>query len=149
MPVPAVSPKNWQRATIICHFVTATPVDVVSELAFQDRVLTILNQDKNFTEMAKRNEKNGDKDYTHTDFRGTPGSPHVKQLEVVREKPHRPHVDDSVIDKLQTKVMVEKPSVPAEKLDFDDNLRILLDAAERYYKTVQCEIREERVEVAE
>jgi len=61
---------------------------------------------------------------------------------VAREKPHRPRVDDSVISRLQTKVKQEKPSVPAERLDFDDNLGILLDAAERYYRTLQCQITE-------
>jgi len=40
-------------------------------------------------------------------------------------------------------VRKEKPSVPAERLDFDDNLGILLDAAERYYSTLQCQIKEQ------
>ena len=144
MPVPAVSPKNWERTTIICHFIMATPVSVVSELSFQDRLDTILNHGKNFTQKAKQNEQEATRtDYkTHSDFQATRRSPYRKQIVVRREKPHRPRVDDSIVARLHGTVRKEKPSVPAERLDFDDNLGILLDAAERYYSTLQCQIRE-------
>ena len=144
MPVPAVSPKNWERTTIICHFIMATPVSVVSELSFQDRLDTILNHNKNFTQKAKQNEQEATRtDYkTHSDFRGRPECPYRKPITVSREKPHRPRVGESVVDRLHATVREEKPSVPAERLDFDDNLGILLDAAERYYSTLQCQIRE-------
>ena len=144
MPVPAVSPKNWERTTIICHFIMATPVSVVSELSFQDRLDTILNHGKNFTQKAKQNEQEATQtDYkTHSDFQATRRSPYRKQIVVRREKPHRPRVGESVVDRLHATVRKEKPSVPAERLDFDDNLGILLDAAERYYSTLQCQIQE-------
>ena len=144
MPVPAVSPNNWQRTTVICHFIMATPVSVVSELSFQDRLETILNHGKNFTKKAKENEKEeNQRDYkTHSDFQATPTRPYRKSITVSREKPHRPRVDALVVERLHEAVEKEKPSVPAQRLDFDDNLGILLDTAERYYNTLQCHIRE-------
>jgi hypothetical protein len=151
MPAPAVSPTNWQRTAIIAHFVTATSVEIVEGLSFQDRLLTILNHDKNFVSRAKENERESTaSDYTtHSDFHGQWNKPYLKRFAVERDTPHRPSVDTDVIDKLRTKARTERPGMPVEKLDFDDNLGIVLDAAQRYYKTLQCEIREERVEVAE
>ena len=151
MPAPAVSPTNWQRTTIIAHFVTATPVEIVEGLSFQDRLLTILNHDKNFVSRAKENEQeNTASDYkTHSDFHGQWSKPYVIPFTVERDTPHRPSVDSDVIDKLRAKARTERSNMPVEKLDFDDTLGIVLDAAERYYKTLQCEIREERVEAAE
>ena len=144
MPVPAVSPKNWERTTIICHFVTATSVEIVEELSFEDRLDTILNHGKNFTQKAKQNEQEATRtDYkTHSDFQATRRSPYRREFSVAREKPHRPRISDETLTRLREKVKEEKPSVPAERLDFDDNLGIVLDAAERYYKTLQCELRQ-------
>ena len=145
MPAPAVSPTNWQRTTIIAHFVAATPVKIVAGLSFQDRLLTILNHDKNFVSRAKENEQeNTASDYkTHSDFHGQWNRPYVKRFVVERDTPHRPSVDSDVIDKLRMKARTERPGMPVEKLDFDDTLGIVLDAAQRYYKTLQCEIREQ------
>jgi len=144
MPVPAVSPRNWQRTMVICHFVMGTPISVVSELSFQDRLETILNYEKNFSERARENEQqNGGRDSqykTHADFQATQRNPYKKRITVTREKPHRPNIDDTVIDRLHAAVKDEKSSVPVEKLDFDDNLGIFLDAAERYYNSLQCKI---------
>jgi hypothetical protein len=144
MPVPAVSPHNWKRTTVICHFVMGTPINIVSELSFQDRLEAILNADKSFRDRASENEeKNSSRDTqykTHSDFQATPSNPYKKRITVSREKPHRPSVDDGFIAQLHGAVKDERPSVPVEKLDFDDNLGILLDAAERYYSSVQCEI---------
>ena len=144
MPAPAVSPTNWQRTTIIAHFVAATPVEIVAGLSFQDRLLTILNHDKNFVSRAKENEQeNTASDYkTHSDFHGQWNRPYVKRFVVERDTPHRPSVDSDVIDNLRMKARTERPNMPVEKLDFDDTLGIVLDAAERYYRTLQCEMRE-------
>ena len=144
MPAPAVSPTNWQRTTIIAHFVTATPIEIVAGLSFQDRLLTILNHDKNFVSRAKENEQgNTASDYkTHSDFHGQWSRPYVRRFAVERDTPHRPSVDSDVIDKLRAKARTERPGMPVEKLDFDDTLGIVLDAAERYYRTLQCEMRE-------
>ena len=148
MPAPAVSPTNWQRTTIIAHFVAATPVEIVAGLSFQDRLLAILNHDKNFVSRAKENEQeNTASDYkTHSDFHGQWNRPYVKRFVVERDTPHRPSVDSDVIDKLRMKARTERPGMPVEKLDFDDTLGIVLDAAQRYYKTLQCEIRERAAE---
>ena len=144
MPVPAVSPKNWERTTIICHFVTATSVEIVEELSFEDRVASILDRERNFTSKAVSNEQEENhRDYkTHSNFQATPRRPYRREFSVAREKPHRPRISDETLTRLREKVKEEKPSVPAERLDFDDNLGIVLDAAERYYKTLQCELRQ-------
>ena len=147
MPVPAVSPRNWKRTTVIAHFVTASPVKVISELSFQDQLLPILNHDKDFVSRAKEIEQeNSALDFkTHSDFEGGWNRPYVMGFTVGDRDAHRPSVDNEVIDRLNAKAKTERPRTPVEKLDFDDTLGIVLDAAERYYNSLQCEIREERV----
>jgi hypothetical protein len=143
MPVPAVSPENWQRTTIICSLEMGTPVQMADELSFQDRLEILVDQEDSYLDEARSNEediRNSSKVLTHSDFQSTPDDPHQAQLTITQSKPHRPDVDVPVVKMLETAVKREKDSVPAEKFDFNTNLGILLDAAERYYETLNCEI---------
>lgn len=120
-----------------------TPLSIVYDLSFEDQLLTIIEGDESYRERASeiRQEKKGRTDYkTHTEFQGTPDDPYQVSLRVTQTDPHRPEVSPAAVTQLQQKVTVEKPAVPAEKLDFDSNLGIVLDAAEQYYETLQCEI---------
>jgi hypothetical protein len=49
-------------------------------------------------------------------------------------------VDKQAVRQLHHRVKREKSSIPAKKFDFDTNLEIVLDVAERYYEALQCEI---------
>ena len=136
MPVPAVSPKKWKRTTIIAHFAMAVPISVVRDFSFQDRVKSILDdRDDGFISAAREYEKD-DSDYVHGDF----GEPHEKQLRLEgRDSDHRPRVDENAVKLLDQAVRQEKENLPVEKMDFDSKLGVLLDAAERYYSSINCE----------
>jgi len=136
MPVPAVSPENWKRTTIITHFVMTTPISVVRDFSFQDRVNSIVEYpDDTFTSSARDNEKD-DTDYVHTDF----GEPYQMKLRLEdRDSDHRPRVDDHVVKLLDRAVRQENENIPVVKMDFDNKLGVLLDAAERYFSSIQCE----------
>ena len=145
MPVPVVSPKNWERTAIISHFATGTSLDVVRDLSFEDQLGTILENGPDFVESANENETD-DATHIHSDFRRKPNNPLVREYAVTREKPHRPEVSQSTIDELEQRVMTEKPGVPARKLDFEAKLGVLLDVAERYYSTLHCQVRQKEVQ---
>lgn len=143
MPVPVVSPRNWKRTKIICHFRMGTDIALVDELSFEDQLTTVLDFDGAYTEEAHRVEEKNENRMgvqTHTDFQGSPDDPYTVRLGLPRSNPHRPEVGIETIKQLRSAVKSEKPAVPVEKLDFDDNLGILLDAAERYYAALQCEV---------
>ena len=146
MPVPAVSPYNWERTRIICHFVMGTSMRTVDGLSFQDKLETILDSmNGDMLESASDNvQTNNDTDNSyvvHPDFEDKiqPGEPYVVAADAEdRDEPHRPRVMTSVIVELEEVIKEEKPTVPAETLDFDDKLSVLLDIAERYYESVHC-----------
>lgn len=143
MPVPAVSPENWQRTKIICSFEMGTPVEMADELSFQDWLEILVDQEDSYLEEARSIEKeirDSSKYRTHSDFQGTPDDPHQAQLTITQSKPHRPDIDTPIARQLEVAVKRERESVPAEKFDFDTNLGIVLDAAERYYEALNCEI---------
>ena len=146
MPVPAVSPRNWKRTQIICHFVMGTPMNTVQELSFQDQLETILNSTSGSTLDEARENRKVNNDETNTyktnpDFEGRPTNPYVATADTGdRDRYHRPRVDESTVKELQRTVSKEKPSVPAEKFDFDTNLGVLLDVNEEYYQSLHCTV---------
>lgn len=116
---------------------------MANELSFQDRLEIVADQEDSYLEEARSIEeeiRNSSEYRTHSDFQGTPDDPYQAQLTITQSKPHRPDVDVPVAKMLETAVKREKESVPAEKFDFNTNLGILLDAAERYYEALNCEI---------
>lgn len=120
-----------------------TPMTVVDELSFNDQLATILDAEDSYTEKARENEadnKQGSGFATHTDFQGTPEDPYTAFVNVDESNPHRPEVSTTTERRLRRAVKAEKGAIPVEKLDFGDNLGILLDAAERYYESLQCEV---------
>ena len=120
-----------------------TSVRMAEELSFQDRLETVLDAEDSYAEEAREaEEENRDSDgfKTHTDYQGTPDDPHQVRLRVTQSEPHRPEVDKQAVRQLHHRVKREKSSIPAKKFDFDTNLEIVLDAAERYYEALQCEI---------
>ena len=143
MPVPAVSPENWQRTTIICSFAMGTSLEMATGLSFQDQLLTIIERGSSYREEAREieQENRDSREYSyHTDFDASPDDPHQIRLRVTQVEPHRPSVDNETVQELQKAVGREKSTVPTEKFDFDTNLGIVLDQAERYYNALQCEI---------
>lgn len=145
MPVPAVSPRNWERTEIVCHFVMGPPKSLTNELSFQAKLETILDSMDGETLVdARENEEtnnDGDGYMVHSDFADKieADSAYVVSADARdRDDDHRPRVDESVVEALEKTLTDEKPSVPAEKLDFDSKLGLLLDVKERYYETVQC-----------
>jgi hypothetical protein len=120
-----------------------TPLMTARELSFQDQLMTIFDSEGSYTEAAQDVEdKNGDgQGYTtHSEFQGQPNNPYEVEAQITQNTPHRPEVDDTVVERLHRAVRAEKSNVPTRKLDFDDNLSIVLDAAERYYEALYCEI---------
>ena len=144
MTIPVVSPTNWERTRGICHFAMGTPLDAVDELAFRHQVEVIIDDADGYVEAAEENEEvNNDSSTTyrtHSEFDGSPDEPYRYIAITDRETDHRPYVSEESVDALKETVKDERPSVPAERFDFDRNLSILLDAAERYYNSLQCEI---------
>jgi len=146
MPVPAVSPRNWKRTKIICHFIMGTPMNTVQQLSFQNQLETILEEtDGSVLDNARENQKTNNDDtdsyVTNPDFGGTPNNPYVATANIGdRDRDHRPRVDDGTVKELQRTVSKEKPEVPAEKFDFDTNLGILLDVREEYFQSVHCTV---------
>jgi hypothetical protein len=121
-----------------------TALDMARELSFQDQLTTIVDSDSegSYTEAAQDAMENSDRRsyQTHSEFQGTPDNPYRVELRTTQRVPHRPEVDEAVIERLHQAVKREKSSVPVEKFDFDDNLSIVLNGAERYYRALQCEI---------
>ena len=123
------------------------PMSLTRELSFQEKLETILDDmDGDTLQSASENEEdtNGVKDgfAVHRDFadRIEYEEPYIVGSDVRdRDDDHRPRVDESVIEALEQTVKDEKPSVPAEKLDFDSMLGVLLDIEEKYFETLQCE----------
>lgn len=116
---------------------------MAEELSFQDWLETILEAENSYEEEAREIEdENRDSDTysTHTNYQATPDDPHQVRLRVTQSEPHRPEVDKQAVRQLHHAVTKEKSSVPAKKFDFDTNLEIVLDGAERYYEALQCEI---------
>jgi hypothetical protein len=143
MPVPAVSPENWQRTTIICSFVMGTSLEMATGLSFQDQLATIIENKDSYRERAmeiEEDNKDSREYHYHADFDASPDNPHQIRLSITQVEPHRPNVDSKTVQELQEAVKDEKPTVPTEKFDFDTNLGIVLDQAERYYNALQCEI---------
>lgn len=143
MPVPTVSPHNWQRTRIICSFRMGTALSVADKLSFEDQLLTIIDSEAPYREgLSEIKEENRDSDTfsTHSDFQATPDEPYRVRQRTEQTEPHRPNVSEAVVSQLHEAVKREKPQIPAEKFDFDTNLTTVLDAAERYYEALQCEV---------
>jgi hypothetical protein len=146
MPVPAVSPRNWERTKIMCHFVMGPPMSLTNELSFQAKLETILDDmDGETVENTRENKEHNNEDRKGVYYNGAfedkiePDSPYVVSADIRhRDDDHRPRVDESVVEALEKTLTDEKPSVPAEKLDFDSKLGVLLDVKENYYETLQC-----------
>jgi hypothetical protein len=121
-----------------------TSLSMTDELSFQDQLLTILDVEDTYTEKAREVEKenNGPSTgiTTHTDFQGTPDDPYQVRLHITQTEPHRPQLKGITVERLNQAVTDEKPAVPVDKLSFDNRLSIILDAAERYYEALYCEI---------
>jgi hypothetical protein len=146
MPVPAVSPYNWERTRIIAHFAMAVPMSMVNTLSFEDKLKEILdNSDGDLIEDTIENDEyNGENEYHYHGGLIDDGenTPYVVTADTRdRDDPHRPRVSDFVVGQLKTAVKREKSSVPTGKFDFDDNLGVVLDIYEDYYETLQCEMR--------
>jgi hypothetical protein len=144
MPVPAVSPHNWKRTKIIAHFHMAVPMSMINSLSFEDRLTQILNETEGDivekTEDNKKANNNGSYCY-HTDFTSpNDNPPYVVNAELDRNEPHRPRVKDYKIGKLKTSIKREKSNIPVDKFDFDDNLSVLLDMHEDFFKTLHCKL---------
>lgn len=129
----------------MCHFVMGPPKSLTNELSFQAKLETILDSMDGETLVdARENEEtnnDGDGYMVHSDFADKieADSAYVVSADARdRDDDHRPRVDESVVEALEKTLTDEKPSVPAEKLDFDSKLGLLLDVKERYYETVQC-----------
>ena len=129
----------------MCHFVMGPPMSLTNELSFQSKLETILDSmDGGTLDDARDNEeKNNDGGgyMVHSDFADKieADSPYVVSADTRdRDDDHRPRVEENVVEELEKTLTDEKPSVPAEKLDFDSKLGLLLDVKERYYETVQC-----------
>lgn len=121
------------------------PKSLTNELSFQAKLETILDSMDGETLVdARENEEtnnDGDGYMVHSDFADKieADSAYVVSADARdRDDDHRPRVDESVVEALEKTLTDEKPSVPAEKLDFDSKLGLLLDVKERYYETVQC-----------
>jgi hypothetical protein len=148
MPVPAVSPRNWKRTEIVCHFVMGPPMSLTNELSFQSKLETILDSmDGGTIEETRENQEHNNDDRKGTYYSGAfedeiePDSPYVVHADTRdRDDDHRPRVEENVVEDLEKTLTDEKPSVPAEKLDFDSKLGVLLDVKENYYETLQCEV---------
>jgi len=121
-----------------------TPIDAVDELAFRHQLEVIIDDADGYREAADENEEvNNDSSTTyctHPDFEAIPDDPYRYVGVTDRESDHRPYVSEELVESLEETVKDERPSVPAERFDFDRNLSILLDEAERYYESLQCEI---------
>lgn len=116
---------------------------MADELSFQDWLEIVADQDGSFLDEARSIEKevrNSSKYRSHGDFQSTPDDPHRVRLITTQSKPHRPDIDTATARQLDVAVKREKESLPAKKFDFDTKLGILLDAAERYYEALNCEI---------
>ena len=132
----------------MCHFVMGPPMSLTNELSFQSKLETILDEmDGETVENTRENKEYNKEDrkgsYYHGAFEDEiePDSPYVVHADARdRDDDHRPRVDESVVEALEETLMDEKPSVPAEKLDFDSKLGVLLDMQEEYYETLQCEV---------
>ena len=120
----------------------------VAELSFQDKLETILDgMDDDIIEVTREyqafnsNDRNGEVRH-HPDFIDTSDDyPYTVAGDTRdREDDHRPRVDENVVEELQQTVMKQKPSVPAEKLDFDTNLGVVLDLNQDYFETLQCKV---------
>ena len=148
MPVPAVSPYNWERTKLICHFVMGPPMSLVHELSFQEKLETILDSmDGETTESTRENEETNNDENSgfiydpRFEDKIDPEDPYVAGGDARdRHDDHRPRVDEEIVEELQRTLKDEKPKVPAEKLDFDSTLSVLLDLQERYYESKQCEM---------
>lgn len=144
MVVPAVSPRNWERTRGVCHFVMGVPIEVVDDLAFRDQLEVVIDHSGEFLEQASENrEENNGSSTTysvHASFDATKDDPYRFVAVPDQQEDHRPEVPKHIVTGLEDAVKSERPAVPASKFDFDRNLGILLDAAEEYYETLQCEI---------
>ena len=124
------------------------PMSLVHELSFQEKLETILDSmDGDTLELAKeheeRNNDHSDAYRVHSGFgdKIDYDDPYVAGGDVRdRHDDHRPRVDEEIVEELQQTLKDEKPTVPAEKLDFDSTLGVLLDLQERFYETQQCEV---------
>ena len=145
MPVPAISAKNWNRTPIIAHFVGATDLSVIDELSFADQVEMVVGFDESFTDDAIEMEGD-DGDYVLPTFSATADNPYVVTYSTEGEGEHRARVPDDVVGAVNAQARLERPQMPIEKLDFDDTLGIVLDAAERYYKACNLVAREKTPE---
>ena len=144
MAVPAISAKNWNRTPIIAHFVGATDLSVIDELSFADQVEMVVSFDESFSDEAIEMEDDG-KDYYFPTFSRGPDNPYVVSYSA-QEGEHRAQVPDDVVDATNAQARLERPQMPIQKLDFDDTLGIVLDAAERYYKACNLVAREKTPE---
>ena len=112
-------------------------------MSLQDQLATIIEGDLSYREEAREieQENKDSRGYKrHTDFDASPDDPHQIRLSITQVEPHRPNVDSKTVQELQEAVRRENSAVPTEKFDFDTNLGIVLDQAERYYNALQCEI---------
>jgi len=143
MPVPAVSPHNWKRTKVTAHLCMGIPMSTVDALSFEDRLTQILDSTGNIVEETKEyRDYNTDSKYRYHDEFITSGEdvPYTVTVELDRDDAHRPRVEEDTIDELKTSIKCEKSKIPVDKLDFDDNLGVLLDIFEDYYETLQCRI---------
>ena len=134
MPSPEISPRNWERTTIVCHFVMGKDMATVRNLSFQEQVSTIAAYPTDsYTQAAMKVEEryDGTSVYLSHGFGGTPDEPYQRRIQPTNlDRPYSPHVDDSLLETVYRAVLNENPETPPSKFNFENNLNTLLDAAE-------------------
>jgi len=131
MPVPAVSPRNWERTRALTQFHMGTTKIDANDLSFADQLEELIGPD-----YREEVEKLDPSTVTHSDF----PTGYILSIDSDRDRPHRPEVSHR-LDHDLTAAVDEMQSVPAEKLNFDDRLELFLDLVEEYYSALDCHLR--------
>lgn len=134
MKAPAVSHRKWERTRALAQIQMGTLDIRADELAFEDRMMMLIEPD--FRGQLREIEEE-DKDIYHNEW----GPDGVDMTISLGDRVHRPEVSDDAIGALDEWVKKEHPHIPAEKVDFDDKLGLVLDSAQEYFRKLNCRLR--------
>lgn len=142
MPVPAVSHRNWERTRGLAQMKIGTWDIAATQFGFNKQLGML--QEGNYVEgIADVGVSSALGDSTHVHKSWGKGGVEVSVDYGGRDRAHRPEVEQEVVDELEEWVGEQYPVVPAESLDFDEQLDLFLDKVERFYSKLDCQLVEE------
>jgi hypothetical protein len=136
MAVPKVSHENWEKVRGLAQIEMETMQVKAGSISFAKQLEKITSRGVAFQEAIEDRET----EQNRAKFKAWPDGVKIRIHPDDRDRPHRPEVDDDLVEQLDETAAELFPGVPVEELSFDDTLGLVVDELENTYKKADCHL---------